>query len=583
MKPNSWWGRSCVLALSTALLFVSEPAQACGGTFCDAPGQGQAPMPVDQTGENVLFVMADGWVEAHIQIQYTGDPERFAWVIPVPKTPELSVGSQPMFLNLLNATVPSFTLNTRFDFCGGGDDSSSSAGCGMSSDDSGSASFAPNRGGGGAKNDAPTVKLRQSVGAFEAVVLKPTTAQGMVDWLEVNGFDADAADAVPIIADYVNRDYEFVAIKLRPAAGADEIHPLVLRYQGDEPCVPLKLTGIAAADDMAVRVFFLGERRVVPTNFKHVVMNPAQLDFRGLGSNYNLAVSRAVDSAVANGHAFVTEYAGPSQVTPRAGLYNPAWSSADFSTTTASGVTTKLTTLGLLACNSATDCTAPHPLVFALLDRHLPPPAGVEAAEFYACVSCFESSTEPLAWDPDGFQTDFRLMIAEPGKRANAVLAAYPYLTRMLTRISPSEMSVDPMFKEWAEPLPDEPNSRTATQVQDCDGNWYTQLADGRAVYGGSMGTSPVLPTDMPWAERIEEYTDAGAIIVLVDNAPLIDQVLGRMRPPASVDVDTESSSAAGCGCSLPGRGSGHGIAASLMLGALLLRRSKRRQRRAVR
>ncbi len=535
-------------------------------------------MPVDQTGENVVFVMADGWVEAHIQIQYSGDPERFAWVIPVPKTPELSVGSQPMFVNLLNATVPSFTLNTQFDFCDSEGNSSSSAGCGMSSDDSGgSASFAPN-GGGNPESEAPQIRLRQSVGAFEAVVLQPTSAQGMVDWLENNGFDADAGDAVPIVADYVNRGYEFVAIKLRPAAGTDEIHPLVLRYQGDEPCVPLKLTAIAAADDMAVRVFFLGKRRVVPTNYKHVTLNPAQLDFRNLGTNYNLAVSRAVDSPVANGQAFVTEYAGPSSVTQRAGIYSPGWSNADFSTATATSVTTQLTSMGLLACTSASNCSSPHPLIFALLDRYLPPPTGVQPEEFYACVSCYESASDPLPWDPAGFDADFAAMIAEPGKRADTVLGLYPYLTRMLTRISPSEMTADPMFEEWAEPLADVSNSRTATQVQQCDGNWLTRLADGREVHGGGMGTSPSLPSDMPWAETIEEYTESGEHIVLVDNRSKIDQTLGTLRPPPSTDFanDTQSS-AGGCGCSLPGRDTGHGLVAGLFLAAALLRRKARK------
>ena len=83
-----------VLAAATG---APAPAEACGGTFCDQAPPGQAPMPVVQTGENVRFVMQNGWVEAHIQIQYQGDPARFAWVIPLPAKPELSVGSQVLF------------------------------------------------------------------------------------------------------------------------------------------------------------------------------------------------------------------------------------------------------------------------------------------------------------------------------------------------------------------------------------------------------------------------------------------------------------------------------------------------------
>jgi hypothetical protein len=81
-------------------------AEACGGTFCDGGVPG--PMPVDQTGENVIFVMGGDKAEVHIQISY--DPntnaEKFAWMIPLTAVPEFSVGSQPLFDQVLAATVP---------------------------------------------------------------------------------------------------------------------------------------------------------------------------------------------------------------------------------------------------------------------------------------------------------------------------------------------------------------------------------------------------------------------------------------------------------------------------------------------
>src|SRR5712691_1667004 len=76
-------------------------------------------MAVDQKGENILFVMEAGKVEAHIQIQYKGDATRFAWVLPVPALPEVEVGSQALFQNLLSGTVPSFGLSQVND-CGFG-------------------------------------------------------------------------------------------------------------------------------------------------------------------------------------------------------------------------------------------------------------------------------------------------------------------------------------------------------------------------------------------------------------------------------------------------------------------------------
>lgn len=60
------------LAASLAVTLTPQEAEACGGTFCDA---GPTAMPVDQTGENILFVMGEGYTEAHIQIQYDPDAE----------------------------------------------------------------------------------------------------------------------------------------------------------------------------------------------------------------------------------------------------------------------------------------------------------------------------------------------------------------------------------------------------------------------------------------------------------------------------------------------------------------------------
>src|SRR5258708_1218223 len=97
-----------LLALLLASWAAARPASACGGTFCDT---GPRAMPVDQKGENVLFVVSQGQVEAHIQIQYKGDAARFAWVLPLPAIPEIEVGSEALFQNLLAATVPRFSVN----------------------------------------------------------------------------------------------------------------------------------------------------------------------------------------------------------------------------------------------------------------------------------------------------------------------------------------------------------------------------------------------------------------------------------------------------------------------------------------
>ena len=98
-------------------VWAPTTARACGGTFCDA-GVPQ-PMPVDQTGENVIFVLGDTEAEVHIQIAI--DPntnaQQFAWMVPLAAVPDFSVGSQPLFTNVLNGSVPTYGIQNTFESC----------------------------------------------------------------------------------------------------------------------------------------------------------------------------------------------------------------------------------------------------------------------------------------------------------------------------------------------------------------------------------------------------------------------------------------------------------------------------------
>jgi hypothetical protein len=79
------------------------------------------PMPVDQSGENVIFVIGDTESEVHIQISI--DPntnaENFGWLVPLTAVPEFSVGSQPLFDQIRAASVPQYDITTTFENCGG--------------------------------------------------------------------------------------------------------------------------------------------------------------------------------------------------------------------------------------------------------------------------------------------------------------------------------------------------------------------------------------------------------------------------------------------------------------------------------
>jgi hypothetical protein len=516
-------------------------------------------MPVDQTGENILFVLSQDKVEAHIQIQYKGEAARFAWVVPVPALPEFDIGSQQLFTNLLAGTVPTYGYTTTRDTCDQVQAPKSSF------DNSGVITLAsPNVPGG------PEIVLKQTVGAFDVTVLQGGTAQEVVDWLNTNGYALpDTAPA--LLQGYVAQQFMFVAVKLTGGAGIDEIHPLVVRYTGTEPCVPLKLTSVAAVENMGIRTFFLGDSRIVPKSYKHVVLNPLRIDWLQFASNYNDVVTHAVDSPVANGKAFVTEYAGKSSVVTRSGLVDPRWNASAFLTAAPTTVPALLMAQGLMSCSGGA-CAYNNPLVLPLLHQYLPVPAGVSEATFYSCVQCYAAQIDQAAWNGMGFSTDFDARIVAPARHADDLLGANPYLTRMFTSISPAEMTDDPTFFKLAG-LPDVVAQQSATQRITCSNLAIMTLPDGRQVALPTGTAWPTFSNDMPWAERIEDF-GPGASVLLVDNGQKINESLGSYNESHGFANDR-----GGCGCELPRR-SAPGDMRGVWFGAVALSTALQRLRR---
>ena len=515
---------------------AAREASACGGTFCDV---GPSQMPVDQTGETIVFVLDGDYVEAHIQIEYDGgDASKFAWMVPVFGVPQVEVGSFNFIQSALDGTVPIYSIQNNTECDDTSDTSAGGVGF-ISSPDGGGASSEPG---------GPEVLVRDSAGAFDYVVLQGGTADTMMQWLADEGYAQDAA-APEIIQRYLDEGAVFAAFKLSHNEGVEDIHPIVLRYQGMEPCVPLRLTRIAAKEDMDIRAIFLGEHRVMSTNYREVQLNRTRLDWVQVGANYPELVSMAVDEA--GGRAWVTEYAGPTNVISGELLDTSLLDADVFGSLPAVDVITELRNQGLANCTDT--CTYTHDLVPGLLAQHLPPPAGVPADAFYACMSCYEELIDTQSWDPAAFEADFRERILDPMTHALDLLATWPYATRLYTRISPHEMIVDPFFEEVPE-LGDVPNRLGAQRnFQCCDTS--VRLPGGREIVlvGGGW---PEWSDEMPWAERVLEYQPAGPPAVLTDNGEIIDGLVHRHFLEATCEDVAGTTGGDGGGTDSAGSGS---------------------------
>ena len=498
-------------------LAAPSVADACGGMFCDAPPPDGTPMPVDQTGETILFVVGDGFVEAHVQIEYSADADAsaFSWLVPVPEIPEIEVGSERLFDNVLNATVPVFGYQSEFECGDDGDDGDDGPGAFL---------LQPDAGGAG-----PTVVMEDTVGAFDYVVLQGGTAESITTWLTENNYAGN--DQAPAILDeYLDAGHVFVAFKINQHAGVEDLHPVVIRYPGDEPCIPLRLTRIAAEDDMNVRAFVLGEDRAFPVNYLHVQPNRVRLDWENEAANYTEMVTMAVDEA--GGRAFVTEYAGTSSVVSGVGLSTETYDPAAFEVLSVTEALDELQAQELIQC--AGTCTFNHPLVPGVMAQYIPAPDGVDPGEFYGCLECYEALIDQDAWDSVGFADALRERVTEPMDRASDLLATWPYLTRLYTTISPHEMLSDPTFIE-VPGMQDVARLHGALRTTDCCGA-SMRLPGGRSVLYDD-GAWPQWDESMPWAERIWEYQPMGPPAELGNSSDEIDALLAAHNASSNCSV----------------------------------------------
>lgn len=276
---------AALLSLGAALSLTAPDAAACGGFFCSAT-------PVDQTAERIIFsVNPNDTVSAYVQIQYAGERDAFAWIVPVPSEPELDVFPQLAFNAIDLATQPQFYSNQCFfaDAAGNG---------------------GPVPGAAQEDSEPPTVTVikREEVGPFETVTLQGDTAEVLIEWLQNNGYRI-TSKMEPFIQEYVDDNMMFLAMKLLPDAEVSDIEPIAMTYAGSEPMIPIRLTTVAAQPEMGIKAWVFGSRRFAPKNYQDLAIDDASIHidpFTGR-NNYLTVVSRSVDQV--GGQAFVTEFA----------------------------------------------------------------------------------------------------------------------------------------------------------------------------------------------------------------------------------------------------------------------------------
>ena len=290
MRPK----RSIVLLLLPFLLLVgslslARPALACGGLFCLAN-------PIDQNAERIIFTdNGDGTISAIIQIQYTGFDIDFSWILPIPEpitadaveVPETAVNA---FTELEIATNPQYIPPPLPD-------------CAM-------IEFEEMAVAESVEDSGVDVFAEGEVGPYQFVVIGSENPNELVNWLRDNQYVVEDP-MIPLIDVYVEEEFVFMAMRLQPEFGVQDIQPIKVTYPSENPMIPLRLTAVAANPDMAVLTWFFADQQAVPENYGHFEIEDREITFFTFGGhNYRTLMGEKADEM--DGQAFITEYAAPT-------------------------------------------------------------------------------------------------------------------------------------------------------------------------------------------------------------------------------------------------------------------------------
>ena len=535
-------GLSACSTLFVATSMWTTGAHACGGFFCQT-------IPIEQAGEQIVFRQEGSDITAMIRILYTGVAEDFSWVVPVPNDPQLSVGSDTFFDQLEGQTRPQFNLETRGQACAvpfpvatvATDAASESAG----------------------DTDDGNVSVREEVvGPFDVQIITSDDAGALAAWLAANDYDLTERGE-ELIAPYVEENMQFVALKLRNGQTSGSIQPLIMRYQGESPVIPIRLTGVAAQDDMGVLTWVIGDRRAVPDNYLHVVPNYGRINWFGGNfsafASYQGLITAAMDEA--GGQGFATDLAGMIDPNIADSFNDPAVTQQVLNQAQAqpdaAGFISEIMSRIPQQNESRT-----------FLQSQLPIPAGFDASVYFSAASLqLAFSAEELNTARSEFQTFIETGIIQPLSDSIALVPPGAYMTRLSTTLSPEEMTLDPAFV-FNPSMADQSQDRNAVLDLSCTDNgteWQLTLGEGTdrdgevVAQGISEGFPFIQPPELIQqpAVSLSEDTSADALPVTVARNSFTAVSNGEITafPALTTDVtenpgggDTGSSGGSGAG-----------------------------------
>lgn len=284
-----------VVVLATGILAAERAAEACGGCF--------SPPDTDTSVQNhrMVVALATGRTTLWDQIRYTGNPEDFVWVLPVPSPDtEVAVADPAFFDQLeLNSSPMLFPRWIEWPYC---EPPPSCPGQGSSGGDYQDAAAA-------AGDAGVEVFEEQVVGPYEVVTIGSDDPEALRNWLVEHGYNVPEA-TLPTIAHYTALGNVFVVMRLAPELGVNAMQPIRIRYPGYMATFPLKMVTVGASGTLGLTLWIIADQRFESRNYTTQTIDQDALiwDAEIWTHNYAEVFDAQIDAA--GGRAWINEYTG---------------------------------------------------------------------------------------------------------------------------------------------------------------------------------------------------------------------------------------------------------------------------------
>ena len=271
-----------VSVATSALAFVGvHDAMACGGCF-HPPTQ----TVTDITDERMLLAVSPTQSTLYDQIEYSGSPASFAWVLPIHGTVTVGLSADVLFDSIDAVTATQITpppQNCPFP-----------AGCAFPV-----ATAAVGAASNGAAESSVTVLKQQNVGPYATVQLQASDSSALNNWLMQNGFNIPAA-VLPVINAYISEGFDFLAMKLLPGEGVQAMRPVRVTTAGSSLSLPLRMASIGTGTQVGITIWVVSDGRYEPQNFPFFHIDDSQLVWDWSTNSSNYTTLRAADEAALN-------------------------------------------------------------------------------------------------------------------------------------------------------------------------------------------------------------------------------------------------------------------------------------------